>query len=82
MFENYNQSSHLHLLRDGTDGQTEVEGPIGENKLTTQEAVIGLVYSVHLMSEIVRNSSASHGDLGGIPSLLSAFFAKKKIHQP
>ena len=65
MFENYNQSSHLHLLRDGTDGQTEVEGPIGENKLTTQEAVIGLVYSVHLMSEIVRNSSAFHGDLGG-----------------
>ena len=73
MFENYNQSSHLLLLRDGTDGQTEVEGPIGENKLTTQEAVIGLVYSVHLMSEIVRNSSAFHGDLGGPPLPFECF---------
>ena len=65
MFENYNQSSHLHLLRDGMDGQTEVEGPVRVSKFTTQEAVICLVYSVHLMSEIVRNSSAFHGDLGG-----------------
>ena len=76
MFENHNQSSHLLLLRDGTDGQTEVEGPRRVNKLTTQEAVIGLVYSVNVMSEIVCNSSASRGDLGGLPSLLSAFCKK------